>query len=276
MGKRITGHLAMFTLIVILLLASCSPAGSDNMASSSDVGSADMVADEASGEDVDNPEPEGETVAPADNQASAPVTSGSEAASSSTTAATEVPADEPTGLQVFQIDDTQSEVSFTIGEVLRGSPFTVVGTTSGVSGEILLDPTNPTSTQVGPIQIDARALATDSSRRDGAIRRFVLGSNDDANRFITFTPTNIDGLPAQIAVGDTLNFQMTGDLWISGVTRSETFDVTVSVDSTQQISGQGSSTILYADYGLSVPSVPFVASVEDEVGLNIEFVALAQ
>ncbi|MEM7033307.1 MAG: YceI family protein [Chloroflexota bacterium] len=218
---------------------------------------ADMDSDEAADDDSN------ET---AENEADADENEGTE----------DTEAAEASMMQTFQILEDQSEARFKLDEVLRGSDFTVVGITPGVTGEIMLDPSDPSATQIGTIQIDARALATDSNRRDGAIRRFVLGSNKDEFQFITFTPTTIDGLPEAVAVGDSFDIQITGDLFISGETRSETFTVTVTVNSETEISGSGTATILHADYGLFIPDVPFVASVEDDLILEIDFVAAAQ
>lgn len=144
-----------------------------------------------------------------------------------------------------------------------------------VTGEITINPANLAQTEIGPIQVDARDLATDSRRRNTAIRRFILGSASDANRFITFTPTAIDGLPDSASAGDTVEFQVTGDLQIRDTTNSVTFDMSVTANSDSEISGLGSTTILYSDFGLFIPSVPFVASVEDEVILELEFTAAA-
>ena len=78
---------------------------------------------------------------------------------------------------------------------------------------------------IGSITIDADNFVTDSGRRDSAIRRFVLQSG--SYPVITFTPTAIEGVPASVAVGDTLSLQATGDLTIRKITRSETFAITV-------------------------------------------------
>lgn len=178
------------------------------------------------------------------------------------------------GLQTFRIDESQSEARFHIDEDLRGERVTVVGVTSQVTGEIFLDPADPSTTQVGPIQVSARDLKTDSDRRNGAIQRFVLQSNDDAYEFITFTPTAIDGLPASTSVGDTFTFDITGDLTIRDHTQAETFTISVTANAEDEISGLGTATVTYADYGLFIPDVPFVANVADEVILEIDFVAV--
>lgn len=180
-----------------------------------------------------------------------------------------------TSVQVFMIDQSQSTARFTLDEELMGSPKTVVGATNLVDGAISIDLSDLSKTTISPIQIDARGFATDSDRRDGAIQRFVLGSNSDENRYIVFTPTAITGFPATAAVGDTFELQIAGDLTISGVTKAVTFVTRVTVNSETQISGLATAQVLRSDFNLTIPSVPNVANVTDEVLLEFQFIASA-
>ena len=175
--------------------------------------------------------------------------------------------------QVFRISQDESQASFTIDEVLNGADKTVVGTTSEVAGDIRLDLNDPAASEVGQIRVNARTLQTDSSRRDGAISRMILRSGQSDNEFIEFKPTALNGLPDSASIGDTVAFQITGDLTVSGITQEVTFDATVDLTSQEQITGSAEATVNYADFSLSIPSVPQVASVADEVILGIEFVA---
>ena len=50
---------------------------------------------------------------------------------------------------VYTIDQAASEARFVIDEVLNGSPFTVVGTTDQVAGEIALSLTDPSAGGAG-------------------------------------------------------------------------------------------------------------------------------
>lgn len=177
--------------------------------------------------------------------------------------------------QRFTIDQSQSAARFTLDEELMGAPKTVVGTTNLVEGAITIDLADFSKTTISPIQIDARGFATDSSRRDGAIQRFVLGSNSEENRYIVFTPTTITGFPATAAIGDTFELQIVGDLTISGVTKAVTFVTNVTVTGESEISGLASAQILRSDFNLNIPSVPSVANVTDEVLLELQFVAKA-
>ena len=175
------------------------------------------------------------------------------------------------GLTVFQIIPAESKVSFTISEDLNGSPNSVVGTTTLVAGQVALNPQDLSKTQVGAIQVDARGLATDSNRRNGAIRNFIL--NSDQYEYITFTPKTITGLTGAGQASQPYTFQMTGDLKIRDVTKSVTFDVTAQGTSLTQISGTAKATVNRSDYNLTIPSVPNVANVGEQVALQIDFVA---
>jgi polyisoprenoid-binding protein YceI len=189
----------------------------------------------------------------------------------STTPATAVPVAASEGAITFNIVSGESEARFIINEVLNNAPFTVVGKTSNVSGQLAIDPNNPANSTVGTIQVNARDFATDSRMRDNTIKGRVLKTNE--NEYVTFTPTSISGLPSSGAVGQAYNFQIIGDLTIAGVSKSVTFDATVTAESEQRVVGSAKGSVLYADFGISIPSVPQVASVDDTVVLEIDFVA---
>ena len=131
------------------------------------------------------------------------------------------------------------------------------------------------SAEIAAITINARDLTTDNDRRNGAIRRFILQSERDEYQHIVFEPGSVEGLPASVAVGDTFQLQVSGNLTVRDVTNPVTFDVTVTPASESEISGVGVATVNYPDFGLAIPEVPSVTGVEDEVRLEIEFRAVA-
>ena len=177
------------------------------------------------------------------------------------------------GQVVFRISQDESKAAFSVSEVLNGSNNLVVGTTNQVAGDILVNLSNPSAAQVGEIRINARTFATDNSRRDNMVARFVLRSEDNANEFITFQPTSTSGLPASISVGDTLQFQVTGKLTVAGASNVATFNVTAALTSQDQLTGHATATISRSDFSLTIPQVPSVASVEEKLTLTLDFVA---
>lgn len=174
---------------------------------------------------------------------------------------------------VYRISQDESQAQFEINEVLRGSDKTVIGTTREVAGDILLDVNNPASAEIGEIRINARTFVTDDRSRNNAIARMILRAENPANEFIVFRPTSVTGLPDAVEQGTPVAFQVTGDLTIAGQTREVTFEVTASLESESRLVGSAETTIAYADFGVSIPSVPFVASVEDTVVLKLDFAA---
>ena len=176
---------------------------------------------------------------------------------------------------VYRIDSASSTVRFEMDEILNGSPKRVVGVTSEVAGEVLVDFADPAASALGAVVINVRTLETDSSFRDRAMRGPILGSSRDENEFATFEPTAVEGFPDEVAVGDNVTLVVTGDLALSGVTRAVVFDIEVTLVDEERIEVTGSATVLRSDFGLQIPSVPSVSDVADEILLAIDLVAVA-
>jgi polyisoprenoid-binding protein YceI len=176
---------------------------------------------------------------------------------------------------VFSIVGEESQVSFTLEEVLRGTPTTVIGTTNEVAGVIFVNFANPQASEIGAITINARSLATDNTLRNGQIRNNILRSTQAEYEFISFEPKAINGLPETVSAGETYHVEIVGDLTIIDTTNEVTFAASISIESETRISGTASSIISYADWGIPVPTAPGVANVTPETTLAINFVAVA-
>jgi len=178
----------------------------------------------------------------------------------------------PTGPITAELVQAESQARFLIEEILNGQPKTVVGVTDQVAAQIIIDPANPANVQMGPVTVNARTLVTDNNFRNRAIQNEILDTAEF--EFIIFTPKQFLGLPSSGSIGGTFAFQIVGDLTIREVTREVTFDLTVSVDSVIRLHGIGSTTISLRDFDLGVIELPpQVASLEDSVVLELEFVA---
>lgn len=200
----------------------------------------------------------------------------SAAVDSSVAAAVEAlaPASEPVE---FKIVAAESQASFTLEEDLRGVRTTVIGSTSEVGGSIMVDLANPANSTIGTIVINARTLETDNNFRNRALRSRILKSAQDEFEFIVFEPRALSNWSADsVGLGESVTFDITGDLTVAGVSRSVTFAAMATVDSETQVSGSASVNLLYADFGLVIPEVPGVANVTDDVDLSLAFVARAE
>lgn len=174
---------------------------------------------------------------------------------------------------LFEIVSGETEARFVIEEVLRGADVTVVGRSSMVAGQIEINPSDLSTTRLGVIQVNVRDIATDNDMRNRAIKNAILNTN--SFEFVTFTPTEIIGLPASAAVGETINFQIVGDLTIKDVTKQVTFDAQVTASNETRIEGSASTSFPYRDFNLNIPDSPMVDTVADDVKLEIDFVAAA-
>ena len=196
-----------------------------------------------------------------------------DAVDTSVAAAMEAQAPAPAPVE-FSIVAAESKASFTLEEDLRGTRTTVIGSTTEVGGSIMVDLAEPSASMIGTVLINARTLETDNSFRNRALRSQILRSAQDEHEFIIFEPRSLGNFSADsVAVGETITFEVLGDLTVVGVTRSVTFSVSVTLDSETQLSGSASVNLLHADFGLVIPDVPSVANVTDDVDLKLEFVA---
>ncbi len=182
---------------------------------------------------------------------------------------------EEAGARVFRIVQDESEVRFLIDEVLRGADFTVVGATDQIAGDLRVDTGNPAASEIGLIRINARTLTTDNGNRNRALRTFILKSAEDEFEYAEFETTELTGMPESVTIGEPFDIEILGELRIAGATQVLTFDASITLESEERLSGSARSALNHADLGLTIPSVPFVSDVAEEVRLEIDFVALA-
>lgn len=164
------------------------------------------------------------------------------------------------GRVVYKISK-DSKVEFKIDEVLNNKPFTAVGTTSEIAGDIFV---TGDKVEVGTLAINARTFKTDNEKRDGAIARFILKSEMTANEFMYFKPTEVTGTASA--------FTVTGDLTISGVTKPVTFNATAQIQNDTLV-GTATVQLKRSDFNLLIPQVKSVASVNDEFTVTAHIIA---
>ena len=176
---------------------------------------------------------------------------------------------------LFIIDQSSSKATFTIDEVLFGKPNTVVGETSHVAGQILVNQQNPSQSQIGEVKVDVSTLVTDNPLRNRTLQGRILETDQSANQYATFIAKSITGLPSSIAAGQQVSFKISGDLTVHQVTKPVTFTAKVTLVSDKQLTGQAQTTVKYSDYNITVPDVPSVTGLGDTVTLTITFTANA-
>src|SRR5690242_5614978 len=173
------------------------------------------------------------------------------------------------------IDSSASHASYHAHEQLAGRnlPSEAVGTSSGVSGSIVLKPDGSADQAQSQINVDLSALASDESRRDN----FIKGNTLQTNQFpmATFTPRDVQGLPNPLPESGSATFQLVGDLTVHGVTKPATWQVTAQFAPTT-VSGNATTDVNISDFGMTPPKAGPVLSIQDGLTLELAFTAARQ
>ena len=145
-----------------------------------------------------------------------------------------------------------------------------VGISRAVRGEIVIDRANPRASQVGPITVDISQFQSDSQRRDSAIQERWL----ESARFpiAEFTPTRIEGLPAQYEEGREIAVRIIGNLKVRGVVKSVTFTTALKLQG-PQLTGTAATKVLMTDFGFDPPSILGILRAQNEVEIEFRFLA---
>lgn len=178
------------------------------------------------------------------------------------------------GVTLYAFSSEGSEARFLIDEVLRGEDVTVVGTTDQVAAELAIDLTDASDARLGTVLVNVRDLTTDNEFRNRAIKNQILLTDDF--EYVSFTPTELGGLPENVGVGDSFELQITGDLTMTDTTLPVTFDAVVTATSNDELTGTAQASFDYADFGLTIPFSQAVDAVADTVTLELRFTARAQ
>lgn len=176
-------------------------------------------------------------------------------------------------LMTFKLIPGESELQYEVGEVFinQDNRFNVaIGVTKQIEGEIIVDPTSPSSSSLGTFTADVSQFKSDSNRRDSTLRNRFLESATYPT--VTFIPTQIEGIPDNYHEGEQVQLKITGDLTIREVTNPVTFDTSVKYDG-EALRGEATTTILMSEFGFGPISIAGILNTEDEAKVTLFFVA---
>jgi polyisoprenoid-binding protein YceI len=210
------------------------------------------------------------TLVPADTATTAAPDTATTAGASGTTAReqTATSGEPPAGVDgVWSVDTsigefdfqaaTGSFVGFRVAEELQGIGSTeAVGRTPAVTGTIEIEGGRLLAAFV---EADLTRLVTDDSRRDSRARGALETDQFPTATFVLTEPVDLGDAADS---GGPLTGTAVGELTVHGVTRP------VEVELEAQRSGDviavvGRTPVVFADYGVSVPSAPIVVSAAD-------------
>ncbi|MGH9133185.1 MAG: YceI family protein [Ilumatobacteraceae bacterium] len=158
----------------------------------------------------------------------------------------------------FSFDDsTGTFVGFRVEEQLSGiGSTTAVGRTPAVTGTMAIEGTTVASVS---IEADMAAMVTNDSRRDDKAQDALETDEFPSATFVLTEPIELGDAAAS---GEAVQVDATGELTVHGTTNP----VSIPLEA-QLVDGVvvvvGSVPVVFADYGVSVPSAPIVVSAED-------------
>lgn len=170
----------------------------------------------------------------------------------------------------FTLAPTGNEARYRVREQLAGLDFPndAIGKTSDVTGTLVFDDNGQVVAEQSKIVIGLKTLASDKERRDGYVQRRTLVT--DSFPTAEFTVRSVSRLDWPLPTSGALQFTITGDLTIKGVTRSTTWQVMANA-TPASYRGTASTRFTFEDFGLSKPRVASVLSVDDNIALEFDF-----
>jgi polyisoprenoid-binding protein YceI len=177
------------------------------------------------------------------------------------------------GPWTFTVDGS-SKTTVRVREVLAQvrAPGDAVLTATGMKGSFTLNP-DGTFAAGSKITADLTTLRSDQSQRDGFIKDNTL----ETRRFPTaeFVPEKATGLTLPLPVAGDLKLTIAGKMTVHGTTKAITFTVTARRDGAKlTATATADPAWKFADFGMSVPRVASVLSIEDDIRVEISLVAV--
>jgi polyisoprenoid-binding protein YceI len=171
--------------------------------------------------------------------------------------------------------DSGNEAKYMVREQLAelSFPTDAVGTTGQISGAIVVSPDGSFDTQQSSITVDLASIQSDRTMRDNYIRQRVLQTAQYP--LAVFVPTEARGLDENALKSGGTTFELVGNLTVHGVTKEVVWDVTASLAG-NALTGTATTKFTFEDFGMTVPRVMAVLSVEDNIRLEYDFSFVVQ
>jgi polyisoprenoid-binding protein YceI len=167
-----------------------------------------------------------------------------------------------------------TKATYRVREQLAGVNFPddAIGSTESVTGTLVLLPDGTFDAAKSKLTFDLRTLKSDQDMRDGYVQNRVLETDKFPNA--EFLPHKLTGVPTPLPAPDRptgqSGFQLVGDLTVHGVTKEVTLNgyATYSKD---LIAGRALTSLTFATFGLTKPTLARLLSVDDKIDLDIQF-----
>jgi polyisoprenoid-binding protein YceI len=168
----------------------------------------------------------------------------------------------------------QSEAAYFADEKLARLPLpsTAKGSTKRIEGEFHLteDGLALDASKASRLTVDLTDLKSNEEMRDRRMHEAI-----ESSRFptATFTIANVSGYDPSMAEGEEQTLQMTGALDLHGVQRDVTWEVKARREG-DVITALATTNFLYEDFNIPVLNIAGIVSVEEDVTLQVQIVAV--
>ena len=149
-------------------------------------------------------------------------------------------------------------------------PNDAVGETRDVAGSVVLSADGVVDSGASTVIIGLASLKSDEGRRDGYVRDRTLNTRGFPDA--TVTVNELLGLPWPLPTSGEFTVQLATDTTIRGVTSPLEWEAMVTFDG-DEIVGLAQTSFPFATFGMSPPRLAFILSVEDNIRLELDFVA---
>ena len=179
------------------------------------------------------------------------------------------PPDTPSATELAPAQDPTPDATEAPAPSSGGGVTVAIGETSNVTGGIVFDADGNVVPGQSALVVDVSTLESDSGRRDNYLRGNSLQT--DAYPEARLAVNEVVDLPWPLPDSGEATFMLIGDFTVRDVTREVKWEVTAQFG--PEITGQAVSVFTFDYFELSKPRLAFILSLDDEIRLEIDFVA---
>jgi len=170
----------------------------------------------------------------------------------------------------MNLEIVEGTATYTVSEQFVGIDFPsdAMGSSSKVAGTLGIAK-DGSVVPGSKLTVDLSALKSDQDMRDNFAKTRTLET--DKFPMAEFVPTKVEGLPLMIPTNGQNGFKLTGNMTIHGVTKEVVFQGIATYGRDNTVSGIAKTSFGFDTFGLAVPKIGRLASVDNKINLSLQF-----